>query len=43
MNGLFGFTATATANLDSDATVDQWHVNDLKSNLTVADSNDVSG
>lgn len=42
-NSLFGFTATATANLDSDATVDQWHVNDLKSNLTVADTNDVSG
>ena len=41
-NGIFGFTATATANLDSDATVDQWHVNDLKSNLKDADVNDVS-
>jgi len=41
-NGLFGFTATATANLDNDATVDQWHVNDLKSNLKDADVNDVS-
>ena len=41
-NGLFGFTATATANLDNDATVDQWHVNDLKTNLKDADVNDVS-
>ena len=41
-NGIFGFTATATANLDNDATVDQWHVNDLKSNVKDADVNDVS-
>jgi type IV pilus assembly protein PilA len=41
-NSLFGFTATATANLDGDATIDQWHVNDLKSNLQNADVNDVS-
>lgn len=34
------FTATATANLDSDATIDMWHVNDLKQNLRVADQND---
>ena len=37
-----GFTATATANLDRDATVDQWHVNDLKQNLRDPDTNDVS-
>ena len=38
-----GFTATAAANLDNDATLDQWHVNDIKQNLQVADSNDVTG
>ena len=38
-----GFTATAAANLDSDATIDQWHVNDVKSNLNAADSDDVTG
>lgn len=42
-NGASGFTATAAANLDNDATIDQWHVNDLKSNLQVPDSNDVGG
>lgn len=42
-NSHFGFTATATANLDTDATIDQWHVNDLKSNLKVPDISDVSG
>lgn len=35
-----GFTATATANLDSDATIDMWHVNDLKKGLLSPDSND---
>ena len=35
------FTATATANLDSDATIDMWHVNDLKENLRLADQNDL--
>ncbi len=38
-----GFTATAAANLDSDATIDQWHVNDVKSNLSAADADDVTG
>ncbi len=38
-----GFTATAAANLDSDTTLDQWHVNDVKSNLNAADSDDVTG
>lgn len=42
-NSIFGFTATATGNLDNDLTIDQWHVNDLKSNLKVPDVNDVSG
>lgn len=37
-----GFTATATANLDNDPTVDQWHVNDIKLNLQSADVNDVA-
>jgi prepilin-type N-terminal cleavage/methylation domain-containing protein len=36
-----GFTATASANLDGDLTLDQWHVNDLKINLRSPDSNDV--
>jgi type IV pilus assembly protein PilA len=35
-----GFTATATSNIDNDPTIDQWHVNDLKSGLTAADVND---
>ena len=41
--GVGGFTATAAANLDSDTTLDQWHVNDVKSNLNAADSDDVTG
>lgn len=35
-----GFTATATANLDGDATIDMWHINDLKQDLQNPDSND---
>ena len=35
-----GFTATATANLDNDSTVDQWHVNDRKQDLNKADVDD---
>jgi hypothetical protein len=38
-----GFTATATANLDNDPTIDQWHVNDIKQNLQAADTDDVLG
>jgi type IV pilus assembly protein PilA len=38
-----GFTATATANLDNDPTIDQWHVNDIKQNLQTPDTNDVTG
>jgi type IV pilus assembly protein PilA len=38
-----GFTATATTNMDNDATIDQWHINDLKQNLQNADVNDVNG
>ena len=36
-----GFTATAAANLDGDATHDGWYVNDLKQGLGVAEPNDV--
>ncbi len=36
------FRATATANIDSDAVVDQWHVDERKSNLETPDANDVS-
>jgi type IV pilus assembly protein PilA len=42
-NSATGFTATASANLDNDATLDQWHVNDIKQNLQSPDSNDVTG
>jgi type IV pilus assembly protein PilA len=35
-----GFTAVATANLDGDLVIDQWHVNDIKQNLQAADQND---
>ena len=35
------FTATATANIDADATIDQWHVNDAKCCLDRADVSDV--
>ncbi len=38
-----GFTATGTANLDNDVTIDMWHVNDIKQNLQNADTNDVTG
>lgn len=41
--GALGFTATATGNLDNDATPDQWHVNDIKQNLQQADTDDVTG
>ncbi len=37
-----GFIATATANIDADASIDQWHVDERKSNLQEADTNDVS-
>jgi type IV pilus assembly protein PilA len=42
-NSTNGFTATAAGNLDNDATVDQWHVNDAKQDLKNPDSNDVLG
>ena len=38
-----GFTATAAADLDGDATHDGWYVNDAKQGLGVAEPNDVSG
>ncbi len=37
-----GFTATAAANLDGDATHDGWYVNDAKQGLGGAEPNDVS-
>lgn len=37
-----GFTATATANLDSDDLRDHWHVNDLKQNLAAPDRDDAT-
>jgi type IV pilus assembly protein PilA len=42
MNGPNGFTATAAGNIDADATLDQWWVNDRKVGLTTPDSNDLS-
>ncbi len=33
--------ATASAQLDTDTTLDQWHVNDAKQDLLTPDSNDV--
>ncbi len=36
------FTAAAVGNIDSDATTDNWHVNDAKLNLVIPDMNDVS-
>lgn len=41
-SNLLEFTATATANLDEDTTIDQWHVNDLKGGMTTPDRNDVT-
>ncbi|HNL89749.1 MAG TPA: prepilin-type N-terminal cleavage/methylation domain-containing protein [Nitrospira sp.] len=41
--GSVGFTATAVASIDNDATIDSWHVNDIKGGLTVADIDDVVG
>ncbi len=35
------FTATATANLDNDGTIDQWHVNDVKLDLDFSDVSDL--
>ena len=37
-----GFVATATANLDGDESIDQWHVDQMKRDLQNADVNDVS-
>jgi type IV pilus assembly protein PilA len=36
------FTATATGNIDADAVIDQWHLNDIKQNLQTPDTNDVA-
>lgn len=37
-----GFTATATANLDGDGTLDAWHVNNAKAELFFPDFNDAT-
>ena len=36
------FTATASGNIDTDATLDQWHVNNDKEDVTVPDVDDSS-
>jgi len=36
------FTSAASGNIDGDATLDQWHVNDIKMNLQTPDVNDVN-
>ncbi len=36
------FIATATANLDGDESIDQWHVDQMKRDLQNADVNDVT-
>jgi prepilin-type N-terminal cleavage/methylation domain-containing protein len=36
-----GFTATATADLDNDISIDQWHINDVKDGSVNPDVNDV--
>lgn len=41
-SSLSSFTATAAGNVDGDATVDRWTVNELRQGLTVAESNDVA-
>jgi len=42
LNSIGGFTATASANIDSDGVLDQWHLNDAKAGLQVPDSDDAS-
>jgi hypothetical protein len=39
--GSVGFTASAVASIDNDATVDGWSVNDIKGGLTQAVPDDV--
>jgi type IV pilus assembly protein PilA len=41
-SSLIGFTVTAAGNIDADASLDQWHVNDKKDGLVSPDSNDLS-
>ena len=41
-NSATSFTATAAGNLDADATVDRWTVNELRQGLTIAESNDIA-
>ena len=39
--GSIGFTASAVASIDNDATIDGWTVNDVKGGLTQAVPDDV--
>jgi hypothetical protein len=39
--GAVGFTASAVASIDNDATIDGWSVNDIKGGLTQAVPDDV--
>lgn len=39
--GPASFTATATGNIDTDGTIDQWHINDKKRGLVGADVDDL--
>ncbi len=41
LNSANGFTATASAQLDTDTVLDQWHVNDAKQFLQTPDCKDV--
>ncbi len=42
VGALPGFTATAAANLDNDASFDGWYVNDIKAGLALANPDDVT-
>jgi len=42
MTSALSFTATAAGNVDADATIDRWTVNELRQGLQIAESNDVS-
>jgi type IV pilus assembly protein PilA len=43
VGALAGFTATASANLDNDGTIDGWFVNDVKAGLNAPNPDDVTG
>lgn len=41
-SSVMSFTATATANIDSDSTLDEWHVTETPPNTGALDINDVT-